>query len=264
MRKYLGQNFLVNNYVIDYIISHMCIKTNDFVFEIGPGKGALTDSIVANTGCYYSLTVLEKDKELIPFLKKKFFKSNIEILYGDILKFDLNSYLNNWLLDGKVRILGNLPYYISSQILFKLLESRDLIQDQLLMLQKEVADRIIATPKKKEYGKLSVLIQLFYEVEKVIDITPDKFKPIPKVHSSVIRMLPTDKYTKLIHDKNCLFEVVRRAFSMKRKMIKNCLVNLVTERELQSIGISPTERAQQLPVSKFIFLANLVSTRKFN
>jgi len=150
MKKYLGQNFLVNSYVVDYIISHMCIKTNDFIFEIGPGKGSLTDSIVAKTECYYSLTVLEKDKELIPFLKKKFFKPNIEILCGDILKFDLNSYLNNWLLNGKVRILGNLPYYISSQILFKLLESRDLIQDQLLMLQKEVADRIIATPKKKE------------------------------------------------------------------------------------------------------------------
>jgi len=264
MKKYLGQNFLVNNYVIDYIISHMCIKTNEFVFEIGPGKGALTDSIVSKTKCNYSLTVLEKDKELIPFLKKKFFKPNIEILYGDILKFDLNSYLNSWLLNGKVRVLGNLPYYISSQILFKLLESRDLIQDQLLMLQKEVADRIIATPKRKEYGKLSVLIQLFYEVEKVIDVTPDKFKPIPKVHSSVIKMLPTDKYTKLIHDKSCLFEVVRRAFSMKRKMIKNCLINLVSERELQSIGISPNERAQHLPVSKFICLSNLVSTRKFS
>ena len=138
---------------------------------------------------------------------------------------------------GKVRILGNLPYYISSQILFKLLESRDLIQDQLLMLQKEVADRIIAVPKKKEYGKLSVLIQLFYEVEKVIDVAPDKFKPIPKVHSSVIKMLPTDKYVKLVHDKNCFFEVVKRAFSMKRKMIKNCLVNLVSERELQSVGM---------------------------
>ena len=264
MKRYLGQNFLVNSYVVDYIISHMCIKTNDFIFEIGPGKGALTDSIVSKTECYYSLTVLEKDKELIPFLKKKFFKPNIEILCGDILRFDLNAYLNNWLLNGKARILGNLPYYISSQILFKLLESRDLIQDQLLMLQKEVADRIIATPKKKEYGKLSVLIQLFYEVEKVIDVTPDKFKPIPKVHSSVIKMSPTDKYVKLVHDKNCLFEVVRRAFSMKRKMIKNCLVNLVSERELQSVGISPTERAEHLPVSKFICLSNLVFARKFN
>ena len=132
------------------------------------------------------------------------------------------------------------------------------------MLQKELADRIIATPKKKEYGKLSVLIQLFYEVEKVIDVTPDKFKPIPKVHSSVIKMSPTDKYVKLVHDKNCLFEVVKRAFSMKRKMIKNCLVDLVSERELQSIGISPTERAQHLPVSKFICLSNLVFARKFN
>ena len=264
MKKYLGQNFLVNSYIIDYIISHMCIKANDFVFEIGPGKGALTGSIIAKTDCCYSLAILEKDKELIPFLKKKFLKPNVEILYGDILKFDLDSYLNNWLSSGKVRILGNLPYYISSQILFKLLESRDLIQDQLLMLQKEVADRIIAAPKKKEYGKLSVLIQLFYEVEKVIDVTPDKFKPIPKVHSSVIKMLPTDKYVKLVHDKNCLFEVVKRAFSMKRKMIKNCLVNLVSERELQSIGISPTERAQHLPVSKFICLSNLVSTRKLN
>ena len=264
MKKYLGQNFLVNSYVIDNIISHMCIKANDFVFEIGPGKGALTGSIVSNTECCYSLTVLEKDKELIPFLKKKFFKTNVEVLYGDILKFDLNSYLNNWLSSGKVRILGNLPYYISSEILFKLLESRDLIQDQLLMLQKEVADRIIATPKTKEYGKLSVLIQLFYEVEKVIDVTPDKFKPIPKVHSSVIKMFPTDKYLKLVHDKNSLFEIVRRAFSMKRKMIKNCLVNLVSERELQSIGISPTERAQHLPISKFICLSNLVFARKFN
>ena len=264
MKKYLGQNFLVNSYVIDSIISHMCIETNDFIFEIGPGKGALTDSIVSKTACCYSLTVLEKDKELIPFLKKKFFKPNIKVLCGDILKFDLNSYLNNWLLSGKVRILGNLPYYISSQILFKLLESRDLIQDQLLMLQKEVADRIIATPKKKEYGKLSVLIQLFYEVEKVIDVTPDKFKPIPKVHSSVIKMSPTDKYVNLVHDKNCLFEIVRRAFSMKRKMIKNCLVNLVSEQELQSVGIAPTERAQHLPISKFISLSNLVSERKLS
>ena len=132
------------------------------------------------------------------------------------------------------------------------------------MLQKEVADRIIATPKKKEYGKLSVLIQLFYEVEKVIDVTPDKFKPIPKVHSSVIKMSPTDKYVKLVYDKNCLFEVVKRAFSMKRKMIKNCLATLVSERELLSVGISPTERAEHLPVSKFICLSNLISERKFN
>ena len=264
MKKHLGQNFLVNSYVIDNIISHMSIKPNDFIFEIGPGKGALTDLIVSSTECYYSLTVLEKDKELIPLLKKKFFKPNIQILCGDILKFDLNSYLNNWLLNGKVRILGNLPYYISSQILFKLLESRDLIQDQLLMLQKEVVERIIATPKKKEYGKLSVLIQLFYEVEKVIDVSPDKFKPVPNVHSSVIKMSPTDKYIKLVNDKNCLFEVVRRAFSMKRKMIKNCLVNLVSEQELQSVGISPTERAQHLPVSKFICLSNLISARKLN
>ncbi len=264
MKRHLGQNFLINTHITDCIISHLHIRANDFLFEIGPGEGALTGSIISNTECSFELTALEKDKELIPLLKKKFPQPNVEILYGDILKFDLNTYLRSSLRHGRVRILGNLPYYISSQILFKLLKSRRLIQDQFLMLQKEVVDRIIATPKNKEYGRLSVLIQLFYDVEKVIDVTPDNFKPIPNVHSSVIKMLPNDKYEKRVLDQNVLFEVIRRSFSMKRKMIKNCLNGFASEPELMSVGIDPTDRAEEVPISDFIKLANLIFRNKLN
>ena len=259
MKRYFGQNFLKNKSIINSIVDAIGIERNDFVLEIGPGRGALTDVINCNFGGQINFTIIEKDTDLIPFLIEKYSEDDIRVVNNDFLKFDLNSYLMKPnIRDRKVKVFGNLPYNVSSPILFKLLFFRRYIKDQHVMLQKEVADRLIAFPRRKSYGRLSVLMQSFYDIEHLINVDAINFYPVPKVQSVFLRMRPNDLYVKNLLDEPTFFSVVKQAFSMKRKMIKNCLSGLVCSKELENLDVPPTGRAEQISVGKFVEIANFI------
>ena len=179
--KKLGQNFLINEYTINTILEILDIKQEDFILEVGPGHGALTKNIVKKTKNYIGV---EKDKNLSNLLKEKY-KNNIDIRNEDILKIDLKEiFLNNY------RVVGNIPYNISTKLLMKCIENKDSISKIHFMMQKEFVDRVISCHGKKSYGRLSVLIQIFFKVEKYIDINPSDFYPEPKIYSSFMSLTP--------------------------------------------------------------------------
>ena len=179
-KKNLGQNFLKNKYTINKIIEILDLKDNECIIEVGPGQGALTEFLVRKTKNYIGV---EKDKNLCDLLKEKF--TNINIINEDILEFDLNNLFNK-----KIRIIGNIPYNISTKLLLKCIENRNKIKRIDFMMQKEFVDRIISEHGNKSYGRLSVLIQLFFDVEKYVDISPRDFYPEPKIYSSFVSLKP--------------------------------------------------------------------------
>ena len=216
-KKSLGQNFLVDNKVLNQIVDLGEIKSNDIVIEVGPGTGNLTEKILQKKP--KKLTVIEKDINLSLFLKKKF-SNDLEIINDDILNYNQGIYHNK-----KVIIFGNLPYNISTQILTKLIKINSLekfCKKLILMFQKEVADRIIAETNTKNYGRLSIISNWKMKIEKVIDIEPRSFSPSPKVKSTLLVFIPKKKYHTLKDPKN-LEHITNIFFSQRRKMIKKPL-----------------------------------------
>ena len=213
-KKSLGQNFLIDDNILNVIAELGNINKNDIVFEVGPGTGNLTEKILNKNPKH--LTVIEKDKKLSIFLEKKFY-NRIDIINQDILKF---SYKNN--IDKKIIIFGNLPYNISTQILsswIKINKLENFCKKFILMFQKEVADRIIATDNSKNYGRLSIISNWKMNIKKIMDIDPNKFKPIPKVKSSLLVLEPKKNFYNLKNAKN-LEHVTNVFFNQRRKMIK--------------------------------------------
>jgi len=209
--KSLGQNFLRDKNIQTKIVEALDISSSDSILEIGPGEGAITDHLVS---CSIDLTIIDKDSRAIALLRNKY-KSieNIEIIEADILKYQ--DYKEN------TKIIGNLPYYISTQILFLLVTIRDISKISVIMLQKEVADRILSSPNCKEYGKLTVLLQTFFEIKKVIDVSPNCFYPKPKVWSTVIKMVSNDRHKDIDLEKYWI--IIKTAFSQRRKQMKNTM-----------------------------------------
>lgn len=267
LSKSLGQNFITDYGVIEKIITGSGISEDDLVIEIGPGIGVLT----AEAADYAAHVIaIEIDKRLIPVLGETLAQyDNIEILNNDILKTDLNALIEQsrekGLFSGKVRIIGNLPYYITTPIVMSLLESGVKADSITVMMQKEVADRIKSEPGGRIYGAVSVAVQYYCTVEQIAKVPRGVFIPQPKVDSAVLKLSPrTEKPVELI-DEKAFFSCIRSGFGQRRKTLLNSLTGLrgLSKDEirdvLQSAGIEPSRRAETLDMKEFAAIANVVA-----
>ena len=238
-RKRFGQNFLIDDQIVNRIVATISPKKNDNIVEIGPGKGALTFPLLEHLDL---LSVIEIDRDLISLLKSK--KQEKLIIYeADALKFDYGVISNN------LRIVGNLPYNISSPLLFRLLSEKNQIIDMTFMLQKEIVDRIVAKHGNKTYGRLSIMMQTFFEVESMFTVPKESFDPKPKIESAILylktRAKPLTENTKLLE------KIVKVSFSQRRKTLKNCLKSILNQEQTE---IDLSQRAEMLSVENFITL----------
>ena len=246
-KKHLGQHFLKDDNIANKIVASL--QENKNVLEIGPGTGILTNHLLQIENI--NLKVVEIDKESVEYLTQQFSSLNGKIISADFLRYDLNG-----LFDGNFSVIGNFPYNISTQILFKVLEHRDKVNEVVGMFQKEVAVRIASKPGNKDYGILSVLLQAFYNIEYLFTVNENVFIPPPKVKSAVIRLLRNNT-EKLNCDEKLFFTVVKTAFNQRRKTLRNALssIKFETNDELNSLF---TKRAEQLGVAEFVFITKNV------
>ena len=251
-KKHLGQHFLKDENIAQEIVNSLA-RTKDYkqVLEVGPGMGVLTKYLI-NVPSYLT-HVIEIDKESIDFLKNKFPELNNRIIAGDFLQINLNDYFSE-----PFAIIGNFPYNISSQILFKTFEHRNLIPEVVGMFQKEVAQRIAASPKNKTYGILSVFMQAFYRVEYLFTVNEDVFNPPPKVKSAVIR-LTRNTVASLDCDEKLFIRIVKAGFNQRRKTLRNSLKQFPLKTEFINHTFF-TQRAEQLSVDEFVELTNMIKT----
>ena len=242
-RKRFGQHFLTDGAILDAIVDAIDPKPGEALVEIGPGLGAMTDPLVARCE---KLTVIELDRDLAARLRRR---PELEVIESDVLQVDIRALAQR--RGQKLRIVGNLPYNISTPILFHLLEYVDQVQDQHFMLQKEVVDRMAAVPGNKDYGRLSVMLQWRYGIESVLDVPPDAFEPPPRVDSAVVRMQPLPAPAGV--DPVLLGQLVTVAFSQRRKILRNTLGRWLDERGFG--GVFDTQRrAEEVPVSEYLTL----------
>jgi len=259
-RKSLGQNFLLDEKVLKQIADLAQISANDCVLEIGPGPGSLTKYLVQKAK---KVVTIELDPELVKILKAELKNPNLEIVQADILKFNFNEIMQQ---GEKIKLISNLPYNISTQVVFRLLETPGLFSELYLMLQKEVADRIVAEPRTKEYGILSVISQFHSEPQILLNLGPESFKPRPKVNSALVKFRVLSEPRFRVADYQDFKKLVRAGFAMRRKMLKNSLaksgLGLSPEKvdELMArAAINPKSRAEELSLEKLVLLANLYS-----
>ena len=254
-RKRFGQNFLHDKNIIDKIIRSINPKPTQNIVEIGPGQGALTYPLLEKLG---HLNAVEIDRDLIQILNQQSSEyGNLTIHEGDALKFDFNQVSQT---DSKLRLVGNLPYNISTPIIFHLLEYIALIGDMHFMLQKEVVERMAAEPNSKTYARLTVMLQWYCDVDYLFDIPPSAFNPPPKVTSSLVRLTPKVAPLTILNSKTQFSKLVNRVFQQRRKTLRNTLKNYLNEDEIKSLGISPTARPETLSVTDFANLSNLIKT----
>ena len=238
-RKRFGQNFLVDDQIVNRILATISPKKSDNIVEIGPGKGALTFPLLQNLD---HLSVIEIDRDLISLLKLKK-QDKLTIYEADALKFDYG------LISDNLRIVGNLPYNISSPLLFRLLSSKNQIIDMTFMLQKEVVDRIVASHGSKTYGRISVMMQAFFEVESMFTVHKESFDPQPKIESAILYLKTRTK--PLTENIKLLEKIVKISFSQRRKTLKNCLKSILSQEQTK---IDLSQRAEMLSVENFITL----------
>lgn len=257
-RKRFGQNFLHDDYVIDKIVSAIGPKNGQNLIEIGPGLGALTEPVADLVD---HLTVVELDRDLAKRLRAHpFIQDKLTVVEQDALKFDFSQLMQNE--DGnampKLRVFGNLPYNISTPLMFHLFEFCEHIEDMHFMLQLEVVKRLCAASGDKLYGRLSVMAQYYCSAVPVVMVPPSAFKPPPKVDSAVVRLVPhaSPKYD--VKSVDVLQQVVTAAFNQRRKTIRNSLKNLLDESQITTLDISPEIRAEKLTLEEFARLANAV------
>lgn len=249
-KKNLGQHFLTDRGIIEHILHAVDPRPGDKLVEIGPGQGAITFPLLKKHG---RLTVIEFDRDLIaPLSESAHGIGELTIVHKDVLQVDFDKLAG----EGRIRLIGNLPYNISTPILFHVLEHCLHVRDMHFMLQKEVVERMAAAPGSKVYGRLSVMLQSVCEVTPLFDVPPQSFNPPPKVDSAVVRLVPRDPAGIGIRNHTLFKAVVRDAFAQRRKTLRNALGKLCTAEQLQAAGIRPEIRAEQLPVADFIRLAN--------
>ena len=249
-KKQLGQHFLADRHYTDKIVMAVNPKDGDRLVEIGPGQGAITLPLLR---VHPTLTVIEFDRDLIaPLTAAAEPLGELTIIQSDVLRVDFTA-----LAAGEpIRLVGNLPYNISSPILFHALEHAAVVRDMHFMLQKEVVDRMAAGPGNKVYGRLSVMLQAYCQVTSLFVVPPGAFRPPPKVDSAVVRLVPRDPASIAITDHKRFAEVVKAAFGQRRKTLRNALNNVVTAEQFVAAGVRPDARAEQLDVAEFIALAN--------
>jgi len=253
-KKQFGQNFLNNGRVIDQIVASIRPKPDNHMVEIGPGEAALTTPLI---DVVKRLDIIEIDNDLIGPLKIRFAsKPAFNLHHTDALAFDYSTLLE-FEPEQPLRIVGNLPYNISSPLMFHLLNYSDHILDMHFMLQKEVVDRITAKPGIKAYGRLSVMIQYACETEYLFTVGPENFTPPPKVESAIVRLLLYKQKPFIADNEKAFADLVKQAFSQKRKTLRNTLKGTLNAEQIESCGINPTARAETLSVEKFVELANL-------
>ena len=246
-RKRFGQNFLQDTRIITDIVNAVRPQPDDIVIEIGPGLAAITEPLARQLN---QLHVCEIDRDIIAHLKKQPFASKLVIHEGDVLNFDFRR------IAGRKKIVGNLPYNISTPLLFKLAEVADEVIDMHFMLQKEVVERMVATPKTNDYGRLSVMLQYFFDMESLIDVPPESFIPAPKVDSAVVRMIPVAGRIGIAQDFAHFADLVRLAFHQRRKTLRNNLKGVASDEDLQAVSILPTQRAEEVAAEGYVALSN--------
>ncbi|QCP48207.1 16S rRNA (adenine(1518)-N(6)/adenine(1519)-N(6))-dimethyltransferase RsmA [Trinickia violacea] len=257
-RKRFGQNFLVDLGVIDSIVDVIRPQRGERMVEIGPGLGALTEPLIERLATPEApLHAVELDRDLIARLKKKF-GDLLELHAGDALAFDFGS-LAAPVDKPTLRIVGNLPYNISSPLLFHLTTFAPVVIDQHFMLQNEVVERMVAEPGSKEFGRLSVMLQYRYVIDKLIDVPPEAFQPPPKVDSAIVRMIPYAPHELAPVDPAVLGEVVTAAFSQRRKMLRNTLSAYRDAVDFEALGFDLARRAEDVPVDEYVRVAQVVA-----
>lgn len=250
-RKRFGQNFLSEPGIIASIIAAINPKPDDCMVEIGPGLGAMTEPLMDKLK---HLHVVEIDRDLIARLKNNHARDKLTIHEGDALKFDFSS-----IADKDLRIVGNLPYNISTPILFHLSSFAAGVRDMHFMLQKEVVDRMVAGPGG-DVGRLTIMLQYRYDMECLFIVPPTAFVPAPKVDSAIVRMIPRPAEALTAQDERLFGDVVTAAFSQRRKMLRNTLKGIISEAQLEALGIAPTARAETLCVNDYVRITNSLAT----
>ncbi|BCF95847.1 ribosomal RNA small subunit methyltransferase A [Paraburkholderia sp. PGU19] len=257
-RKRFGQNFLVDLGIIDSIVDVIRPQRGERMVEIGPGLGALTEPLIGRLATPESpLHAVELDRDLIGRLKKKFGEL-LELHEGDALAFDFGS-LAAAGEKPTLRIVGNLPYNISSPLLFHLATFADRVIDQHFMLQNEVVERMVAEPGTKAFSRLSVMLQYRYVIDKLLDVPPESFQPPPKVDSAIVRMIPYAPHELPSVDQTTLGELVTAAFSQRRKMLRNTLSAYRDTVDFEALGFDLQRRAEDVPVAEYVSVAQAVS-----
>ena len=285
-RKRFGQHFLIDVGVIDAIVGAIAPQADDLMAEIGPGLGALTAPLLRRLK---RLHAIEIDRDVIARLQKAFPAEKLVIHAGDALAFDFAKVVaeeidktvggsgSSVIVPGRLaippgtprgsvpgappvlRLIGNLPYNISTPLLFHLADFSHLIIDCHFMLQKEVVERMVATPGHKAFGRLSVMLQYRFAMEPVLDVPPEAFDPPPKVESAVVRMIPKPAAARAARDELLLGEIVTQAFGQRRKTLRNTLKGRVNDAQFAAVGIDPGARAEEIDVDRYVALANLLA-----
>lgn len=249
-KKRFGQNFLIDQDIIRGLIDAIRPNSTDLMVEIGPGLGAMTKPLLAALD---HLHVVELDRDVVAWMESHYPAGKITIHNIDALKFDFTS------LGERIRVVGNLPYNISTPILFHLLDNVKHIIDMHFMLQKEVVERMVAAPSTSEYGRLSVMLQYKLQMEYLFTVPPEAFDPAPKVESAFVRAVPYDSLPFPAKDEALLGKVVTAAFGQRRKTLRNTLKGLLDDAGFVALGIDPQLRAENLGVAQFVAIANHLS-----
>jgi len=249
-KKRFGQNFLTDKAIITSLVAAIAPKTDDVMVEIGPGLGALTQPLLKQLN---HLHVVEIDRDIIQWMQQFYSANKITIHNTDVLKFDFSE------VGSHIRVVGNLPYNISSPILFKLLENSQQIIDMHFMLQKEVVERMVAQPSTAAYGRLSVMLQYRLGMEYLITVPPDAVEPAPKVESAFVRCIPYKNLPYPATDEALFAKVVLAAFSQRRKTLRNTLKGLLDDTGFNHLNIDSQLRAENLGVSQFVAIANFLA-----
>lgn len=256
-RKRFGQNFLQDQGVINDIVSAVGARPGQAVVEIGPGLAALTAPLIGRLG---HLHAVELDRDIVAELSRRYTPQQLTLHNADALAFDFGALAARIAPEGKIRLVGNLPYNISTPLLFHLAEYSDRIDDAHFMLQNEVVLRMVAEPGTPDYGRLGVMLQYLFEMEKLLDVPPTAFFPPPKVDSAIVRMIPRPFAVKA-DDMKGFEAIVAAAFGQRRKTLRNNLKGRVSDADFAALGIDPTLRPENVAVADYVRLANHLGPR---
>jgi 16S rRNA (adenine1518-N6/adenine1519-N6)-dimethyltransferase len=251
-RRRFGQNFLADPHYVRRIVDSVDPKPGDNLVEIGPGLAALTEHLIARAG---HLTAIEIDRDLAARLRERFSAAQLTLHVADALDFDFAS------LGDRLRVVGNLPYNISSPLLFRLAAHEARIADVTVMLQKEVVDRMTALPATSDYGRLTVMLQVRFAVTRLFVVPPGAFRPSPKVDSAVVRLVPLAERRPQLADVGLFGQIVAAAFAQRRKTLRNALSALCDADAMRDAGVDPGARGETLSVADFVRLANALAVR---
>lgn len=257
-KKSLGQHFLIDDNIARKIVRTADVQKSDIIWEIGPGSGVLTNILIEKCK---QLIAFEIDNEWFRYLQVLFKQTNITLINVDILKVDFNKYFEG----EKAKIVANLPYQITSPLLFKILENRDLFSSITVMIQDEVADRICAQSGNKEYGKLSIKLQLYFRIKKEFIVPPHVFRPQPKVRSAVVQLIPKQDVPEILSHKQ-LWDLIDEVFNHRRKMLRVSLKSFLAKNEYEQLfdtsALDFTRRPEDLSIREFVDLSNAIETIK--